>query len=187
MDVLSMVHFCNCFTSLQELKAIIFMQGIATDRIGGPTPGWFCLKKMTGRIIKFRLYWYRDVTVLLPGWVIWKYMWFVHANLPNGRLTIVSALSISIGETGSIPLLTLTLTTITAMQLLHKQASRPLHVHTTMQLQSKITVYKCTRLNTIREIKITKRVAWATKYLRIIKFKKVHTLCRHCIIFCTIK
>jgi hypothetical protein len=61
---------------------------------------------------------------------------------------LVFALSISIGENGSIPLLTLTLTTITSMQLLHKQASRPLHVHTTMQLPSKITVYKCTRLNT---------------------------------------
>jgi hypothetical protein len=36
---------------------------------------------------------------------------------------LVSALSISIGEIDSIPLLTLTLITITSMQLLHKQAS----------------------------------------------------------------
>ncbi len=40
----------------------------------------------------------------------------------------MSALSIFFGENGSIPLLTLTLTTITSMQLLNKQASRPLHV-----------------------------------------------------------
>jgi hypothetical protein len=49
------------------------------------------------------------------------------------------------------PLLTLSLTTI-----LHKQASRPLHVHTTMQLPSKITVFKCTRPNTFLWNKIKK-------------------------------
>ncbi len=53
-----------------------------------------------------------------------------------------------VGENGSIPLLTLTLTTITSMQLLNKQASRPLHVDTTMQPPSKNTVHRCTRLNT---------------------------------------
>ncbi len=50
-------------------------------------------------------------------------MWFFHANLSIGQLTIVSALSIPIGENGSIHLLTLTLTTITSMQLQNKQAS----------------------------------------------------------------
>jgi hypothetical protein len=42
-----------------------------------------------GTIGTSRLYWYRGVTVLLPGWVIWKYKGFVHANLPIGRLTSV--------------------------------------------------------------------------------------------------
>ncbi len=61
---------------------------------------------------------------------------------------LVSALSISNGENGKIPLLTLTLTTITSMQLQNKQASRPPHVHTTMQPQAKLLYAKCTRLNT---------------------------------------
>jgi hypothetical protein len=34
------------------------------------------------------LYWYRGETVLL-GWVTWKLKWFVHANLPFGRLASV--------------------------------------------------------------------------------------------------
>ncbi len=62
-----------------------------------------------------------------------------HANLPLGGW-LMSALSISIAENVRIPLLTLILTTITSMQLLNKQAHRPLHVHTTMQPPSKITV-----------------------------------------------
>ncbi len=45
-----------------------------------------------------RLYWYRGGTVLLPGWVIWKYMWFVHANLPIGRLTSVRTVDLHWGE-----------------------------------------------------------------------------------------
>ncbi len=61
---------------------------------------------------------------------------------------LVSALSISDGKNGSIPLLTLTLTTITSMQRLNKQAFRLLQVHTTLQPPSKITVCKRTRLNT---------------------------------------
>ncbi len=36
-----------------------------------------------------RLYWCRVVTVLLPGWVTWKLMWFVYANLPLGRLASI--------------------------------------------------------------------------------------------------
>jgi hypothetical protein len=43
---------------------------------------------------------------------------------------------------GTIPQLTLTLTTMTLRQLQNKQASRPLHVHTTMQPPSKHTVRK---------------------------------------------
>ncbi len=61
---------------------------------------------------------------------------------------LVSALSIPIGENGKIPLLTLTLTTITPMQLQNKHASRPLHVLTTMQPQSKLMYVKCSRTNT---------------------------------------
>jgi hypothetical protein len=69
----------------------------------------------------------------------------------------VSALSISIGENGSFPLLTLTLTTITSMQIQNKHASRPLHVNTTMQPPSKITVYVLVSIPTcIFEIKMKK-------------------------------
>jgi hypothetical protein len=51
------------------------------------------------------------------------------------------------------------------MQLLHKQASRPLNVHTTMQLPSKITVYKMYS-SQFQSVKYkSKRVALATKYL----------------------
>ncbi len=49
-------------------------------------------------IWQYRLYWYRGVTVLLPGWVIWKYMWFVHANLPIGRLTSDRTVDLHWGE-----------------------------------------------------------------------------------------
>ncbi len=88
-----------------------------------------------------RLYWYRGVTVLLPGWVIWKQMWFVHAKLPIGRWTGVRTIDPH-GENGSNPLLTLTLTTITSMQIQNKKASTTHHVHFTMQPPSKITVCK---------------------------------------------
>ncbi len=54
----------------------------------------------------------------------------------------MSALSIPIRGYGSNPLLTLTLTTITSMQLQIKQASRQPHVHITMQPPSKTTVCK---------------------------------------------
>jgi hypothetical protein len=68
-------------------------------------------------------------------------MWFVHANLPTGRLISVRPHCRSpVGRMAKIPLLTLTLTTITSMQLQNKQASRPPHVHTTMQPPSKTTV-----------------------------------------------
>jgi hypothetical protein len=88
-----------------------------------------------------RLYWYRGVTVLLPGWGYLEVMWFVHANLPIGRCTSVRTVDPH-GENGSKPLLTLTLTTITSMQIQNKQASTPHHVHSTMQPPSKITVCK---------------------------------------------
>jgi hypothetical protein len=66
---------------------------------------------------------------------------------------LVYELSIPSGENDIIPLLTLTLTTITSKQLQNKQASRPPHVYITMQPPSKIAVgkiliVKCTRLNT---------------------------------------
>ncbi len=63
-----------------------------------------------------RLYWYRGVTVLLPGWTSMQIS-------PSGGW-LVSALSITIREKGTIPLLTLTLTTITSMQLQNKQISK---------------------------------------------------------------
>ncbi len=64
---------------------------------------------------------------------------FVHANLPIGRWTSVVDPH---GENGSNPLLPLTLTTITSMQIQNKQDSTPRHVHSTMQPPSKITVCK---------------------------------------------
>jgi hypothetical protein len=85
----------------------------------------------------------------------------------GGRL--VSALSISIGENGSIPLLTLTLTTITSMQLLIKQAYRPLHVHTTMLPQAKL-LYIIVLVSILSvKYKNQKRVALATKNISIIE------------------
>jgi hypothetical protein len=53
-----------------------------------------------------------------------------------------SALSMPIGEKGTISLLTLTLTTVTSIQLQSKQAFKPLYVHTSMQGRSKITSWK---------------------------------------------
>jgi hypothetical protein len=64
---------------------------------------------------------------------------------------LVSALSIPIGENGTIPLLTLTLT-IMSMQLQNKQPSRQLHVHATVQPPEKnypVLDVKCTHLNTV--------------------------------------
>jgi hypothetical protein len=62
---------------------------------------------------------------------------------------LVSALSIPSGENGAIPLLTLTLTTITSVQLQNKQASIPPHVHITSRCnpQAELLYVKCTRLN----------------------------------------
>ncbi len=53
-----------------------------------------------------RLYWYRGVTVLLPGWVIWKY-W----NCPCkffflGSWQVSSLCHLTMGEKDTIPLLT---------------------------------------------------------------------------------
>jgi hypothetical protein len=61
-------------------------------------------------------YWYRGVTVLLLGWVIWMQVWAVHANLPLGWLAL-SALSVPIRAKGKIPLLTLTQNTISSILL----------------------------------------------------------------------
>ncbi len=66
-------------------------------------------------------------------------MWFVHANLPIGRSTSVRTVDLHWGEWLNSSS-DFNLITITSMQLLNKQASRPLHVHTTMQPPSKITV-----------------------------------------------
>jgi hypothetical protein len=41
---------------------------------------------------RFRLYWYRGVTVLLPGWVIWKY-WNYPCTFFSLTSWLVSALS----------------------------------------------------------------------------------------------
>jgi hypothetical protein len=48
-------------TTLQESK-------------GGPVTQWILLQNKVACSIGSRLYWYRGVTVLLPGWVIWKKM-----------------------------------------------------------------------------------------------------------------
>ncbi len=87
-------------------------------------------------------------------------MWFVLANLPIGLL-IRSALLISFGENGTIPLVTLALTTITSMQIQKKQASRPLYVHTTVQPSSNITVCKMYS-SQYQSVKQIKRVELAT-------------------------
>jgi hypothetical protein len=74
------------------------------------------------------------------------------------------------GENGSNPLLTLTLTTITSMQIQNKQASTPHHAHSTMQPPSKITYVKCTRVNiSACKNNKSKRAAYATKYLKYLE------------------
>jgi hypothetical protein len=52
-----------------------------------------------------RLYWCRGVTVLLPGWVTWKIMWYVLTNLPlDGWLVSALPGRFPLGENGTIRL-----------------------------------------------------------------------------------
>ncbi len=53
-----------------------------------------------------RLYWYRGVTVLLPGWVIWKYIGIVHANSSPWAVGYCPHCQLPMGEKDTIPLLT---------------------------------------------------------------------------------
>jgi hypothetical protein len=70
-----------------------------------------------------------------------------------------------------IPLLALTLTTITSMQLQNKQASRKLHVHTTVQPPKQQYCMKNVLLSKLIFEKKNKKVTLATKYLNVI----IHT------------
>ncbi len=95
----------------------------------------------------FRATWATQA-VKKPGTISWirvglfgsKY--YLSMQISTLGSSLVSALAIPVREYGTIPLMTLTLTTITSMQLPNKQASRPLHIHTTIQPPSKITVCK---------------------------------------------
>ncbi len=90
-------------------------------------------------------------------------MWFVHANLPIGRWTSVRTVDPH-GENGSNPLLTLTLTTITSMQIQNKQASTPHHVHSTMPPKQNYCMYNVLVSISACENNKSKRVAYAAKY-----------------------
>ncbi len=80
---------------------------------------------------------------------------------------LVSALSI--GENCTIPLLTLTLTTITSTHLQNKQASRPPHVHITLQPLSKITVCKMnsSHYKSVKKKKKLKEWHWPQCFLKV--------------------
>jgi hypothetical protein len=71
-----------------------------------------------------RLYWYRGVTVLLPGWVIWKY-WNCPCKFFSLGSWLVSALSTHNGGEGYNSSPDLNSNTITSIQLQYIQASRP--------------------------------------------------------------
>jgi hypothetical protein len=117
----AMYHMCLEITVIRGIRKNVIpsdkvIEGIWSLKVGKV---WNC-RHLSMLVLPFyanfilidkssRLYWYRGVTVLLPGWVIWKYMWFVHANLSIGRLTSARTVDLHWGEWGSIPLLTLTL------------------------------------------------------------------------------
>ncbi len=119
-----------------------------------------------------RLYWYRGVTVLLPGWVIWKY-WNCPRKFFSLGSWLVSALSTPNGGEGYNSSTDLNPNTITSIQLHCIQASRPhLAEKTTRKPQPKYCMYQssphqppyctCTYIWN----KYPKRVALATKYLK---------------------
>ncbi len=59
-------------------------------------------------LVHCRRYWYRGVTVIMPGWVIWKY-WNCPCKFFSLGSWLVFALPHPIGEKDTIPLLTETL------------------------------------------------------------------------------
>jgi hypothetical protein len=90
---------------------------------------------------------YLEVNVICPG------------NFPIGRLTSVRTVDLHWGEWLNSSA-DLTPTTITPMQLLIKQASRPPHVHITMHPPSKILYINVLVSIPICEIKIQKEWHW---------------------------
>ncbi len=120
-----------------------------------------------------RLYWYRGVTVLLPGWVIWKY-WDCPCKFFSLGCWLVSALSTPNGGERYNSSTDLNPNTITSIQLQCIQSSRPhLSDKTTSKPQPKYCMYQfsphqppyCT--DTCIWNKYPKRVALATKYFNI--------------------
>ncbi len=114
---------------------------------------------------------YRGVKVLLPGSVIWKYeyMWFVHANLPIGRLTRVRTVDLHLGESwinSSAGFNPNHNHVNAAPQQASLQTTSRQHHACTMQPPSKITVYKCTRLNAYLWTKNKKERHWPPNILR---------------------
>ncbi len=89
-----------------------------------------------------RLYWYRGVTVLLPGWVIWKY-WSCPCKFFSLGSWLVSALSTPNGGEGYNSSNDLNPNTITSIQLQSIQASRPHRPYkTTSKPQPKYCMYQ---------------------------------------------
>ena len=87
--------------------------------------------------------WYRGVTVLLPGWVIWKY-WNCPCKFFSMGSWLVSALSTPNGEEGYSSSTDLnSITKITSIQILCIQAASPhLTDKTTSKPQPNCYVYK---------------------------------------------
>ncbi len=142
----AMLNIHQCLRSGQAARALALLRA---SRSGKTHMSVRCSGKflsnwsLNGSRSFRRLYWYRVVKYYCRAW------WFgskCDLSLQISPLggCLVSALSIPIEENGTFPLLTLT--TITSMLLQNKQASRPLHVHTTMQPQAKLLYVKCTRL-----------------------------------------
>ncbi len=113
---------------------------------------------------------YLEVNVICP----------FHAYLPIRRLTIESALSVPIawGEWHNSSADFLTLLTTTSMQLQNQQASRPPHVHTTMQPPSKIIVFKMYSFQ-YQSVKQNKKLKKIGIDHQIVKNNDVMSTCPH--------
>jgi hypothetical protein len=122
---------------------------------------WYC-----------RLYWYRGVTVLLPGWVIWNY-WNYPCKFFSLDSWLVSALSTPNGDEGYKSSLDLNPITNSSIQLQCIQAIEA-HIQPTKPQANPKRNIVCksaphqSQYCTYTWKKYLKRVALATKYFKVI-------------------
>ncbi len=136
-----------------------------------------------------RLYWYRDVTVLMPSWVIWKY-WNCPCRFFSLGSWLVSALSTPNGGEGYNS--STDLNPITSIQL-HSciQVASPHladknHKQTPTEILYASSPHQPSCCTYIRN-KYPKRVALATKYLSKYELQSYHLNFVLKIAFCRIK